>query len=578
MKRYIYILLSVIIFLMLSACDDQLDTGLRTSLYDEQVYKDYTRTLNLGMMPYTYLAQGFTNIDGAMMASACDEAEHTLETSNVQKFNTGAWNPFDNADDVWSRYYRGIRLVNDFLSKADSVNLDFWKLDPTPTQQSVYLTRKADLKRLKYEDRFLRAFFYFELIKRYGGVPIVTEVIKLNDNFSSVPRNTLEKCIRFITDECDSAAAMLPVLQPATDMGRATKGAALALKSKALLYAASNLFNTPPAGYANPELVSMPAGDRIARWQAAADAANAVITLTGTGYALATNYRNIFRTYNSPEIIFTCRAGASNTFERASFPIGFDGGNSGTTPSQNLVDAYEVKVNATTAVPFDWSNPLHAANPYAPSGTLGRDPRLDASIITNNSQFKGGKTSSRAVECWIGGKDGKGVPLATKTGYYVKKYVDEALDLVNNRTSVHSWIYFRYAEILLNYAEALNEAQGPVAAVYTRVNAVRTRTTVGMPPLPAGLTQAQMRDVIRNEFRVEFAFEDHRPWDVRRWMLGEAYFNVPLRGVEITNANGVFTYTPINIENRVFEPKMYLYPIPQSELNIMKGWIQNPGW
>lgn len=571
MRRYIYIVLSVIAFGMLGACEKNLDTGLRMNLSEEQVYLDYNRTMSRGMSAYTYLQEGFANVNGAMMASTCDEAEHTLETSTVQRFNSGAWNQYDNPNNVWGNYFRGIRLANDFLSNTDSVNLDFWKLDPAPNQQLAHRTKLADLKMVKYENRFLRAFFYFELVKRYGGVPIITEVIKLNDNFSSVPRNTLEECIHFITNECDSAAANLPSVSATADLGRATKGAALALKSKALLYAASDLFNTPPAGYAHPELVSMPAGNRTARWQAAADAALAVINLRT--YSLATNYRNLFRTYNSPEIIFSRRNSVSNTFEGASFPIGFDGGNSGTTPSQNLVDAYEVIVNTTTTKPFDWKNPVHAANPY-----LNRDPRLDASIITNNSLFLGGKTSSRAVECWTGGKDGNGVPLATKTGYYLKKYVDEALDLLNNRTSVHSWIYIRYAEILLNYAEALNEVRGPVAEVYTNVNAVRNRLGVAMPSLPVGLTQTQMRDKIRNERRVEFAFEDHRPWDVRRWMLGETYFNVPLRGVQITNNAGVFTYTPINVENRTFESKMYLYPIPQSELNIMKEWVQNPGW
>lgn len=577
MKRKIYFLLSLILLLTLSACED-LTPIVNTTLTPSQVYWDYTRVQSMALAPYSFLQEGFINIDGAMMASTCDEAEHTLETSNVHKFNTGAWNALDNPNNIWPTYFRAIRLVNDYLQHSDSVNLNFYRLDPSPSQQSVYATDRGNLIRWKYENRFLRAFFYFELVKRYGGVPIIKNVISLTDDFSTNKRNTLAECIQFITDECDSAATVLPLQSTASDLGRATKGAALALKSRALLYAASDLFNTAPAGYANPLLVSMPAGDRIARWQAAADASLAVINLAGTGYSLANNYRNIFLTFNSPEIIFTLRNTATNTFEAASFPIGFDRGKSGTTPSQNLVDDYEVKVNATTSVPFDWNNPVHAANPFSPAGTLGRDPRLDASIITNNSQFKGGKPASRAVECWTGGKDGNGIPMATKTGYYLKKYVDESLDLLQNKTSVHSWIYIRYAEILLNYAEALNEAQGPVIAVYNSVNAVRSRTGVAMPPLPVGLSQSQMRDAIRHERRVEFAFEDMRPWDVRRWMLGETYFNAPLRGVSITNNAGLFTYNPIKVEDRVFVSKMYFYPIPQSELNIMKEWVQNPGW
>ena len=577
MKRKIYFLLGILSFVMLSACED-LTPDVKTTGTPEQIYINYANMLNVSLSPYTYLQEGFSNIDGAMMAATCDEAEFTLETSTVQQFNTGVWNQYSNPDNVWASYFRAIRIVADFLAHTDQINFDLYKYDPSPSTQLVYQTRLADVKRWKYEARFLRAFYYMELVKRFGGVPIITKVLDINENISSLPRNKLADCIQFITSECDSAAANLPAQQSSTNWGRVTSGAALALKARALLYAASDLFNTPPTGYSNPELVSLPTGDRTARWQAAADAALAVINLPGTGYALATNYRNMFMTYNSPEIIFCRRQAANNTFEAASFPIGFDGGKSGTTPSQNQVDAYEVKVNATTAVPFDWNNPVHAANPYNPAGTLGRDPRLDQSIITNNSQFKGGKSTSRAVEIWTGGKDGKGVTLASKTGYYMKKYVDEALDLLLSRTSVHSWIFMRYTEVLLSYAEALNEAQGPVAAVYTRVNAVRARATVGMPPLPAGLDKVAMRNAIRNERRVEFAFEDMRPWDVRRWMLAGTYFNVPLRGVQITNNAGLFSYTPINVENRTFDVKMYFYPIPQSEVNIMQGWVQNPGW
>jgi hypothetical protein len=581
MKRKNIYILGVITLLILSSCES-LDLEVRTTLSALQVEKNYTRTSNHCAAVYNFLQEGFASVGGAMMACACDEAEYTLETSNVQKFNTGAWNPFDNPNDVWGRYYRGIRLANDFLVMSDSVNLEVYRMDPAASQQTLYQTRLAEIKRWKYEVRFLRAFFYFELVKRYGGVPIVTSAISPKENFSGVSRNTLADCIKFITDECDSAAGILPLNYSAVvaDFGRATKGAALALKSRVLLYVASDLFNTPPASYAYTELVSMPPDvSRTARWQAAADAALAVINLAATApYSLstasATAYRSLFQTYNNNEIIFTRRNDVSNSFEMANYPIGFDLGNSGTTPSQNLVDAYEVKVNATTSVPFDWSNPVHAANPYAPVG-LSRDPRLGMSIITNNSTYK-----SRAIECWTGGKDGQGVTLATKTGYYLKKYVDENLNLLTGTKSVHSWIFFRYAEILLNYAEALNEAQGPIAAVYTNVNLVRARTGVSMPALPAGLTQAQMRDKIRNECRVEFAFEDHRAWDVRRWMLGDTYFNSDLRGVAVTQtAPGVFTYQPITVEQRVFDvAKMYLYPIPQSELNIMKGWKQNPGW
>ena len=566
MKRIVPIL-CVALLGWLSGCEN-LDRELITDLTEKQVLKSYDFTLFRITSLYTDIPAGYLQIDGAMAASATDEAEHTLETSNVQKFNNGSWNAIDTPENLWQNFYRGIRKANQFLASSDSVNLDQYRLDPAPSAQSVYQTRLSDIKRWKYEARFLRAYFYFELVKRYGGVPLLTKIYSVEDNFQDVKRNALAECIQYITSECDSAARNLPITYSATDLGRATRGAALALKSRVLLYAASDLFNTPnwATGYSNPELISL-TGDRQARWKAACDAAKAVIDLAGTGYALHNNYRNLFITnsYTLPEVIFARRNGSSNDFERANYPIGYDLGNSGTTPSQNLVDAYEM----TNGTKFDWNNPAHAAAPYA-----NRDPRLGLNILLNNTPYKG-----RNVESWTGGRDGKGVVNATKTGYYLKKAVNENLNLLLNNTSAYSWNLFRLAEIYLNYAEALNEASPGHADVKTYVDRVRTRAGVAMPALPAGLSQVEMRERIRNERRVELAFEDHRGWDVRRWMQGPLYLGAPLRGIDITkNAAGAFTYTPIIVETRVFEPKMYLYPIPQGELNASKGLIQNPGW
>ncbi len=560
-------LLFVAFVIGLSSCEN-LDRELITDITPQQATKSYDYSLYRIASIYTDIPAGYLQIDGAMTASATDEAEHTLETSNVQKLNNGSWNAIDNPDNLWANFYRGIRKANQFLVSSDSINLDQYKLDPTPSAQTVYKTRLADIQRWKYEARFLRAYFYFELTKRYGGVPIISRIYSVDNDFQATRRNTLAECIQYITAECDSAAKNLPVTYSATDLGRATKGAALALKSRVLLYAASDLFNTPSwaGGYSNPELIAL-SGDRQARWKAAADAAKAVIDLAGTGYALNSNYRNLFITnsYTLPEIILARRNGSSNTFEIANYPIGYDLGNSGTTPSQNLVDSYEM----TDGTKFSWNNPVQAANPYA-----NRDPRLGLNIILNNTTYKG-----RPLEAWAGGRDGKGIVNATKTGYYLKKYVNENQNLLTNTTSVQSWNLIRLAEIYLNYAEALNEAAPGSADAKTYVDRVRARAGVAMPPLPAGLSQAELRERIRNERRVELAFEDHRGWDVRRWMQGPQYLGAPLMGVDITkNADGTFTYKPIAVENRVFEPKMYLYPIPQGELNVSKGLIQNPGW
>ncbi|MDR6562132.1 MULTISPECIES: RagB/SusD family nutrient uptake outer membrane protein [unclassified Arcicella] len=576
MKKYLYLLI-VCVTLALSACQD-LDREFVTTIGRNEIEQSFGNVQSLLNAIYSDIPDGTVYIGGAaMMSSATDESEFTAETNSIQSFNTGSWNAINNPDLVWGNYYRGIRKVNQFLLSTGKINLDPWKLDPSPSAQAVYQTNLATIKRWTYEARFLRAYFYFELVKRYGGVPILNNALSLDDDFSGIKRNSLNECIQFISAECDSAATQLPLntstlpYVAATDLGRVTKLTALALKSRVLLYAASDLFNNPSwaGGYSNPELISMPAGDRAARWKAASDAAKAVIDAAALPNLGA--YKSLFNTFNNGEIIFTRSNAAANQFERNNSPIGFNLGQSGNTPSQDLVDAYEVKVNATTAVKFDWNNPAMAANPYA-----NRDPRLGFSIVVNNTSFG---TPARNVQLWTGGLDGKPIINASKTGYYLRKYQIESLNLLNGNTGVHSWIIFRYPEIYLNYAEALNEWSPGNADIKKYVDIVRNRTGVTMPLLPANLSQSEMRDRIRNEKRVEFAFEDHRFWDVRRWMLGTEYFAKPLMGVNVTrNSDNTFTYTPFKVEDRVFTPKMYLYPIPQLDLNISKELKQNPLW
>ena len=576
MKKYIYVLI-VFAIGTFSACQ-KLDREFVTTIGQKEIEQSFGNVQSLLNAIYSDIPDGTLYIGGAaMMASATDEAEFTSETNSIQSFNSGSWNAINNPDLVWGNYYRGIRKVNQFLVSTGKINLDPWKLDPSPSAQAVYNTNLASIRRWTYEARFLRAYFYFELVKRYGGVPIINNALSVEDDFSSIQRSSLNECLQFITAECDSAAAKLPLNAStapyvvANDLGRVTRLTALALKSRVLLYAASDLFNNPTwaGGYANPALISLPAGDRTARWKAASDAAKAVID-AGVLPTLGA-YKSLFNTFNNAEIIFTRSNAASNQFERNNSPIGFNLGQSGNTPSQDLVDAYEVRVSATSAVKFNWNDPTMAANPYA-----NRDPRLGLTIAVNNSSFG---TPARNLQIFTGGLDAKPIINATKTGYYLRKYQIESLNLLNNNTGVHSWIIFRYPEIYLNYAEALNEWSPGNADIKKYVDIVRTRTGIVMPPMPTGLSQAETRERIRNEKRIEFAFEDHRFWDVRRWMQGSEFFGKPLTGVEITrNSDNTFKYKPTKVEDRTFSPKMYLYPIPQSELNIVKGLVQNPLW
>lgn len=575
--QMVLLVLAVTILVGLTACDDILDPKVETKLTEEFANASYTNTLARSVALYTFLPNGLSYIDGAMMASASDEAEHTIETSSIQKFNVGNWNSASNPDaSAWTRNFEGIYACNLFLTSSDDVNMDYLKYDPA--KQADYNTRLASIERWKYEARFLRAFYYFELIKRFGGVPVITEPLDMNSDLTGVKRDSLAKCVRFIVSECDSIANHLPepgrIPDEANDLGRATKAAVLALKCRTLLYAASDLFNHPEKwapGYPHPELISM--ADDIPqeeRWKQAADATNTFVATLGGRFTLG-NYRET-RLFDNPEIIFNVRMAASNSFEKANYPIGYYLGQSGTTPSQNLVDAYEMKDGSS----FSWDNPDMAADPYS-----NRDPRLQMSILTNNYYFK-----DRPIECWKGGRDGEGVIHASRTGYYLYKYIDPNLDLINNRTSVHNWVIFRYSELLLDHAEAMNEAYGPSTRpsgyrapnAVNSLNRVRQRDGVNMPDISTSLSQAELREKIRNERRIELAFEDHRIWDVRRWMIAEETLGAPLRGVKIEKtSDDSFKYTPYTVEQRVFEKKMYFYPIPQSNINTM-GWPQNPLW
>ena len=566
--------LSVVFCLLACSCEDMLDPKVETGVTEEMASITYDITLARSVALYTYLPDGLNYIDGSMMAAASDEAEYTLETSLIQQFNTGNWNAINNPDIIaWDRNFQGIYAANLFLATSDSVNLDYLRFDPNESKQQDYKNRMNNIKRWQYEAQFLRAYYYFELVKRFGGVPIITEPYGLDKDFSSIPRNSLTECIDFIVNECDTAATYLPAAsEDATiNLGRALKGSALGLKSRVLLYAASDLFNSPDkwaTGYSNPELISLSGKTRQQRWEEAAAASAEAVRVVGRRYPLE-NYEAT-ESFICGEIMLARRYPSTNTFEKANYPIGYDLGKSGLTPSQNLVDAYEMKDGSA----FDWNNPAHKADPYA-----NRDPRLALTILANNTEFKG-----RPIEAWTGGRDGKGVTWATKTGYYLNKYVNPDLDLLQERTSVHVWVIMRYSEILLNYAEALNELVGPndnhgyTLTALRALNTVRNRIGIEMPLIPNTVTQDELREIIRNERRVELAFEDHRFWDVRRWMIAPYTLNVPLRGVDITKKeDGTFEYKPIHVENRVFESKMYLYPIPQADLNAT-GWVQNPGW
>ncbi|MFO7852744.1 MAG: RagB/SusD family nutrient uptake outer membrane protein [Bacteroidota bacterium] len=515
------------------------------------VFEDFGRTKSFLTAIYAKLPTDFNSIDGAMRSSATDEAEHVWDLSNVQKMNDGSWSAIQPLDNVWGEMYGGIRAVNLFLEDIQGQEFEDqkWNEDYQEIMEQFHM--------YPYEARFLRAFFYFELIKRYKDVPLITSVLTPKEA-QEVTQASFDDIVAFILEECDAAAAELPddfgSFSSAQETGRATRGAALALKARTLLYAASPLHN--------------PSGD-VTRWEDAASAAEAVIN-SGV-YSLEADYANVVNNLTSSELILGRRQGESNDFERRNFPVGYEGGNTGTCPTQNLVDAYEM---AETGLPI--TDPASGYDPIFPYS--GRDPRLMETVIVNNSNWKG-----QAVEIFYGGANGKPKPNATKTGYYLKKYVIEAVNLepTNTTRRIHTWVLFRLGEVLLNYAEAMNEAYGPenaadhVMTALAAVNMVRDRA--GMPAFPTGLTKDEFREKLRNERRVELAFEDHRFWDVRRWKIGSETTAIYAMNVG-RNPFGGFAYEKVLLENRVFEDYMNLYPIPQAEIYKNPNLEQNPEW
>lgn len=541
-----------------------LDYNEYTGYDKNDVYESFDRVQRSLTHIYAYLSSAYSTIDGAMRAAACDEAVYVDNLCNIYSMNNGSWSPTKTFDTMYG-LYDAIRLVNLFLEETKGEEFDYLK------NQETYENYMAEFVNYPYEARFLRAYFYFELMRRYKEVPIITELLT-EEQANNLTPNTIDEVVDFIVSECEVAQANLPASYEKTmsqEVGRITKGAAMALKARTLLYAASPLFNED--------------GDK-AKWKTAARASGAIINKAEEyGYMPLPKLSNLWnKNYAlNNELILGRMEAPSNSFESQNYPVGIDGGGkTGHCPTQNLVEAFETTngkpVKDTRYSPMDPT--YDENNPY-----VNRDPRLAATVAVNNSNW----VYNQPVEIWYGGKSGKPVKHATLTGYYLKKYVDGTTSLKAGNTSKrnHVWTYFRYGEVLLNYAEAMVEGYGdfnyknppalPLSALEA-VNLIRKRKEVNMPDFDSGMTVTQFKEKLRNERMVELAFENHRFWDIRRWMIGDE--TTDIYGVEITKEGYGFKYKKILVESRIWDDKMYLYPIPDSERHINSNLGQNPGW
>lgn len=524
---------------------------------------DSTKIVQYVNNVYTFLPDGYNRFDEntSMLASSTDEAVHAVVGSGMQRWGEGGWSPADLLDNPLNKCYTGIR--RSFIFEEEILPL-------VDNNVMGEFGKKLCLGQVY----FLRAYYNLEILKRFGGYPLVKTVLTTSDDLN-IPRSTYDECVDYIVDLCGQAAELLPITYATNQLGRATKGAALALKARTLLYAASPLFNDPTQVDDTFEHGKYDAS----KWEKAAEAAAAVIKLNTYGlYTDGKGYEDFFYTLDkNNEIILSRMCAAHNDVERLNGPVSITNGEGGTCPSLNLVNDYEM----IDGKAFDWNNPEHAANPFA-----NRDPRFEKSILYNGSTWM----NNMVVETFTGGKDFTGVK-ATRTGFYIRKFCNISASWnAPIGKAFHCFPLLRYGDLLLMYAEAMNEAYGPdtdskgygltarQAVALIRERAGLTGNIDLSETVPAG-NREKMRIAIQHERRIELAFEEHRHLDLRRWKLAEQVLNQPVLGLKIDKKeDGTFTYTPQVVESREFTPKMYLYPFPQSEMSRNTNLKQNTGW
>lgn len=550
-----HILIATALIISMSSCGDFLDTSLDTNQTNETLATDRGSIWAFANAFYSPIHYGYSAIDGNIFASASDEAQQTSASSDVIYFNKGMINANVNPlSYVYTNCYEGIRAANYFLDYvADGKGKALLELNRNlVTDAENY---KRDLLSLDWyiaEAHIARAYYYAELIKRYGGMPIIEHTMSQNDG-QMVSRSSYEECVEYIVKEIDTWKDKLAKnwSNYADREGRFTLGAALAIKSRVLLYAASPLHN--------------PTDDH-AKWVRAAQAANEFLTCGDINYSLDPSYSNYFKgetSLTSPETIFLVRREASNNLEKANYPIATPGGKSGVCPTENLVSQYE------------YIGEPDANNPYA-----NRDPRLAASVVTNGSQWNG-----RIIAQAAGETDDMAKANASPTGYYLKKFLTDELNLIQGQNAQHNWVAFRYAEILLNYAEAMNEAYGPnnvpdgyVMSAKEALQKVRDRASVSLPTVNASSIET-FRKAVKHERQIELAFEDHRYWDLLRWKDAMTVLNQPVKGVKITKSGDRYSYSVVDVASRVFYERNYYLPLLRSEIENSNGTLsQNPNY
>lgn len=567
-----YIILTVLSSLSLASCnylDFDETNGLKTK---EDMYKYFGTSKDMLSHVYSYMPQGyayfategiFSEESYSMRDCASDDGEFGAYAANIQNANNGNWSPIKTYDDAWT-LYRGIRAANSFLTEIAQVDFSRYEHD------GQYQNWMKQLKYFPYEARVLRAHYFFELARRYGDIAMPLEVLT-EEEANTIGKTPFAEVINFIVNECNEAANNLPddyVNEPGAEIGRVTRGFAMAVKSKALLYAASRLHNPSM----DTEL-----------WKQSAKAA---LDIMNTGlYSL--DGQESANNFASKEVVLMRLNAEATNFERYNFPLRFTYGARtsmiayGNFPSQNLVDAFETANGyRVTLENTGWVCDDPDFNPQAPYEN--RDKRFYRTILANGMTFK-----ESTVETFKGGvDDGIVSEGGSPTGYFLRRYIQEGTSFEPGRESAnkHYWAIYRYVETLLTYAESMVNAFNDVdytdeTYVYSALWAINEVRKNADMPLLTSMGKEEFLERLYNEWRVEFAFEDHRFWDVRRWKIADTTQR-ELYGVKIEKQqNGTLSFYKNLYESRTWRDCMYLYPIPQSELYKNTNLNpQNAGW
>lgn len=595
MKKLLYIS-GVMLLASVTSCQKAnfLDTKTTASLNTQVTFADSANTMDFLAGLYIDNAYNFNianahNLDD--LSKEADEAEGRYPAlGNFDKvFTSGTFANayFGRFATNWTNFYNNIRTANIFLSNVDKSPLS-----------------DAKKKRVKCEARFIRTLHYFFLTREFGGVPLLGDKVYDISDQPDAKRGTYEECINYMVSELDAIAPDLPLNYIDDDYGRITRGAALALKSRILLFAASPLYNGGSTAV-DPELIKVtayPSYDKN-RWEKARLAAKAVMDLgvyslyvdnsngptsqwSGSATGKGFGFYKLFITRVNNEFILPRPLPPGKQMEAVVNPKSRGGNNFYYYPTQELVDMFPTINGKPIATDIkSGSNPqgYDEANPYA-----NRDPRMSATIVYNQSMlFLNATKTLQPVNTYVGASQDGIVAIssntATITGYYARKLTSEETAVTGGSNIDRSLPIIRYAEILLNYAEATNEMGNSAEAMQTLVP-LRLRAGINpgannMYGLPTNPTQAEARAIIQNERAIELAYEQHRIWDIRRWKIGDLIDGKFVHGMRITKAGNKYNYERIEIRTRYFKPIYYYFAIPKDDVTISGGkLLQNPGY